>query len=154
MTKDQFEELEIYDKSKTKVLKYALYKKRSEYEIRQKFYREIEENLLEDIIEELKQYGYIDDNNYIERAIREFMALNKLSIKEIRYKLCTKGINNDLIELYISNHYEEIKEYEIKSAIKIATKKLQSKEKADVKNFLLKKGYDSQSIRYALNGGE
>ena len=41
---------EEFDKEKTKVLKYILYKKRSEYEIRNKFSKSIEENLLDDII--------------------------------------------------------------------------------------------------------
>ena len=36
--------VEEFDKEKTKVLKYVLYKKRSENEIRKKFEREIEEN--------------------------------------------------------------------------------------------------------------
>ena len=44
---------EEFDKEKTKVLKYILYKKRSEYEIRNKFSKSIEENLLDDIIEYL-----------------------------------------------------------------------------------------------------
>ena len=39
---------EEFDKEKTKVLKYILYKKRSEYEIRNKFSKSIEENLLDD----------------------------------------------------------------------------------------------------------
>jgi len=154
MTKEQLEEFEKYDKAKTKVLKYALYKKRTEYEIRQKFYNEIEENMLEDIIENLKSYGYVGDENYIERAIKEFIALNKLSIKEIKYKLCTKGINSGLIESYISDNYEELQNYEVESATKIAKKKLQTMEEADVKNFLMKKGYSSSSIKQALNGGE
>ena len=53
--------VEEFDKEKTKVLKYVLYKKRSENEIRKKFENEIEQNLLEDIIEYLKEAKYIDD---------------------------------------------------------------------------------------------
>ena len=41
--------LEEFDKEKTKVLKYILYKKRSEYEVRNKFSKTIEENLLENL---------------------------------------------------------------------------------------------------------
>lgn len=58
---------EKFDKEKTKVLKYILYKKRSEYEIRNKFSKSIEENLLDDIIEYLKEAKYIDDGQYIEK---------------------------------------------------------------------------------------
>ena len=53
--------IEEFDKEKTKILKYILYKKRSESEIRNKFSKEMDENLLEDIIEYLKEAKYIDD---------------------------------------------------------------------------------------------
>ena len=76
----------LLDNLKTKVLKYALYKKRTENEIREKFSEE-DENLLEDVIENLKELNYINDKDYIERSIQEFIALKSLSIKEVSYKL-------------------------------------------------------------------
>ena len=71
---------EEFDTAKTKVLKYVLYKKRSEYEIRNKFSSVIEENLLDDVIEYLKEAKYIDDSNYIERTINNF--IRKLKVVE------------------------------------------------------------------------
>ena len=47
--------IEEFDKQKTKVLKYIIYKKRSEQEIKSKFAKTIEEDMLEDIIEYLKK---------------------------------------------------------------------------------------------------
>ena len=64
--------IEEFDNAKTKVLKYILFKKRTEKEVRQKFSSSLDENLLEDVIENLKENGYIDDQNYIERAVKEF----------------------------------------------------------------------------------
>ena len=75
--------IEEFDKEKTKVLKYILYKKRTEQEIRKKFANIIDENMLEDIIEYLKEAKYIDDNEFIEKTINNFIALKNLSIKEI-----------------------------------------------------------------------
>ena len=115
-------EIEEFDKAKTKVLKYIFYKKRTEQEIKNKFSRVIEENLLEDVIEELKQIGCIDDEKYVLRAINEFMALNTLSIKEIKYKLMSKGVKSNIIDDYISNNYDTLLEYEKSSAKKIAIK--------------------------------
>lgn len=57
-----------YDKNKTKILKYIMYKKRTEKEIIQKFSSTIEKDMLEDIIEELKENGYIMIN-YISRKL-------------------------------------------------------------------------------------
>lgn len=140
-----------YDKLKSKVLKYILYKKRTEKEVRQKFEFSIEEEILEDIIDELKETGYIDDNNYVQRAIAEYIALKNLSIKEIKYKLFAKGLNSDIIDEYISNHNEELMDYEIQSVKNIFYKKQSSMEKEEIKQFLIKKGYQMENIKEALS---
>ena len=138
---------EEFDKEKTKVLKYILYKKRSEYEIRNKFSKSIEENLLDDIIEYLKEAGYINDKEYIERSVTEFKSLKNMSIKEVIYKLYSKGIKKDTLEDYVSNHIEELEEYEKKSAENIINKKINNMEKEDIINYLLRKGYKKDNIK-------
>lgn len=142
--------IEEYDKEKSKVLRYVLYKKRSKQEIKNKFYNSIEDEMLNEIIDELEENGYINDRNYIERTINEFVALNNLSLKEVRYKLASKGISNDLIEDYISEHAEEMEEYEIKSAKMIIIKKQSTMEEETIIQFLMKKGYKTKNIRQAI----
>ena len=142
--------VEEFDKEKTKVLKYVLYKKRSENEIRKKFANEIEENLLEDIIAYLKEANYIDDKEYIRKTIHNFMALKNLSIREIEYKLYSKGIKKEDIEDYIYENKEELNQYEIKSASNIANKKITSLEPEEIKQYLMKKGYQKENITIAL----
>ena len=141
---------EEFDNAKTKVLKYILYKKRSENEIRTKFAPTIEENMLDDIIEYLKQAGYIDDSIYIEKTINNFMILKNLSIKEIKYKLLSKGLDKNQIEDYIYSHKDELEEYEKKSAQNIIYKKSSSMEEQELKEYLLKKGYKSDNIEKAF----
>lgn len=142
--------IEEFDKEKTKVLKYVIYKKRTEKEIRKKFKSEIDENLLEDIIQNLIENGYISDANYIQRAINEFIALKNLSIKEIKYKLTTKGISNTLIEDYIQNNIDEIEDYEQKSADNIVLKKSVNMNELEIKQYLMKKGYTEEHIKVAM----
>ena len=142
--------LEELDKEKTKVLKYVLYKKRSENEIRRKFENNIEPNLLEDIIEYLKEAKYIDDKEYIRKTINNFIALKNLSIREIEYKLYSKGVKKEDIEDYIYENKEELTEYEIKSAQNIANKKSSSLEEKEIKQYLLKKGYKLENVKVAL----
>lgn len=142
--------IEEYDKEKSKVLKYILYKKRSKQEVKNKFYNTIESEMLDDIIDELEENGYIDDTNYVERAVNEFIALNNLSLKEVRYKLMTKGISSDVIEDYISNHQEEMENYEIQSAKTIIMKKQNTMEEEAIIQFLVKKGYKTSNIRQAI----
>lgn len=146
MSDVELSKLEEFDKLKTKVLKYVLYKKRTEQEVRQKF----SENagiLLDNVVEYLKEQKYINDDAYIERAIKEMMNLKNLSIREVKYKLLSKGIEADLIDNYIYNNKESMLDYEINSAKKILQKKSQNTEQQNIINYLRKKGYMDETIK-------
>ena len=140
--------IEEFDKLKTKVLKYIMFKKRTEQEVRQKF-REDSIELLNDVIEELKELNYINDENYIKRAVNEFKNLKNMSIKEIEYKLMTKGIKKDIISNYISKNKEELINYELNSAKNIFIKKQNLIEAEEIINYLKKKGYLEETIKIA-----
>lgn len=142
---ENFEEAEKIDKLRSKMLKYILYKKRTEMEVRQKFSEE-DENAVEDAIKYFKELNYINDFDYIERSINEFINLKNLSIKEISYKLCQKGVNKKEVDEYIFEHREELLQYEIKSATNIWNKKIQNSEPEEIKQFLYKKGYMSETV--------
>lgn len=133
--------IEEFDRQKTKVFKYIMFKKRTENEIRNKFRSQIEEDMLEEIIEYLKEAGYIDDYNFIERQVNEYMNLKSMSIQEIKYKLMTKGIERKLIDKYVDEHREELEEYERKSAENIKIKKASQMDEQEIKQYLYKKGY-------------
>lgn len=140
-----------FDNAKTKILKYVLYKKRSENEIIKKFENEFDSDLIQAVVSDLKEKGYVNDANYIKRSVNEFMALRNLSLFEIKYKLMSKGIKTSDIEDYFSQNYEMLMEYEKSSAKKIAQKKFSKMEEIDIKKYLMKKGYKSDSIKAALN---
>ena len=146
--------IEEFDREKTKVLKYILYKKRSEQEVRTKFEKTMDENLLEDIIEYLKEAGYINDKEFIQKTVNNYMALKNLSIREIKYKLQAKGLSKSDIEDYIYENKEELEKYEIKSASNIFYKKSLSMEEDEIKQFLLKKGYKMENINKAIKDEE
>ena len=143
--------IEEFDQAKTKILKYVLYKKRTEQEIKNKFRNIIEDDLLEDVINELKQNNYIGDDNYIKRAVNEYIALKNLSIKEIKYKLLQKGISSKLIENYIDKNIDELEEYEKKSVENIIIKKSVNMEENEIKQYLYKKGYKQENINEIIN---
>lgn len=132
---------EEFDKQKTKVFKYMLYKKRTENEIRTKFKNDIEENMLEDIIEYLKEAGYINDYEYIEKQVKEYMNLKNMSIKEIKYKLYSKGLDARLIDDYISKNRDILEEFENKSYQNILIKKSNQMDEDEIKKYLYRKGY-------------
>ena len=144
---EQIKEFEI---NKSKVMNYIMYKKRSEYEVRNKFSQTIEQEMLNNIIEYLKEAGYIDDSKYIKRTVDEFIALKNMSVKEIENKLYCKGINSNLIKDYIYEHKEELDEYELESAKKIVIKKNNLLNKEEIEQYLIKKGYKSEIISIAI----
>ena len=138
--------IEEFDKQKTKVLRYILYKKRSEQEIRNKFLNTIEPDMLDDIIEYLKEAKYIDDKDYIEKTVNEFILLKNLSLKELQYKLLAKGVNRNDLEDYFYENKEKLEEYEKKSISNILYKKQDSMDIQDIKQYLLKRGYNLENI--------
>lgn len=147
---ENFEEAERIDKLRSKMLKYILYKKRTEQEVRQKFSDE-NENDIEDAIEYFKEQKYIDDEDYVKRAVKEFMTLRNLSLKEIEYKICQKGINKSLVDDFVCKNKEDMLEYEIASAKAIIMKKQNKLEENEIRDYLYKKGYMSESVNIAFD---
>lgn len=140
------DEIVEFDKLKTQVLKYVLYKKRSEAEIRQKFSQNAGE-MLDEVIEYLKENKYINDDMYIEKAVNEFQRLKNMSIKEIEHKLLSKGLRKNQIDNYICANKEKLLEYELNSAKTIYQKKQATMEEEDIILYLRKKGYISEVIK-------
>ena len=143
---EKLAQLDKREKLKTRVLKYIMFKKRTEKEVREKFHDE-DEVLLEEVIEILKDLGYINDIDYVERFINEAINIKNLSLYELKYKLYSKGVNKELIESYFNNNYERLLEYEKKSAKNIINKKKRTMEIEDIKNYLKRKGYKEESLR-------
>lgn len=147
-----YEELKEYDKNKTKVLKYVIYKKRTENEIRKKFENEINDIILEDIINELKENKYISDIQYVKKSVNEYIALKNISKKQIKYKLLSKGIELNLIEEYFYEHNQELNDYEVKAAYYLINKN--NKEPEEIIQTLLKKGFEYDNLKQALEKEE
>ena len=143
--------IEEFDQQKTKILKYILFKKRTEQEVRNKFSKTMPEDLLNDIIDYLKEAKYINDVEYIEKTINNYKALKNLSIRELKYKLMAKGLDKDDIENYMYDNREELEEYEKKSAANILYKKQGSAEPEEIIQYLMKKGYKAENIRKAIS---
>lgn len=139
--KIDLEKLKQFDEQKTKVFKYITYKKRTEQEVRNKFRGQIEEQMLDEIIDYLKEAKYLDDYDFIERQVREYMTLKTMSITEMKYKLSAKGLDRKLVEKYIDNNYDELNEYEKRCIEKIKIKKAGTMEEQEIQQYLYRKGY-------------
>lgn len=133
-----------------KLMKYVLFKRRTVQEVKEKCkLLGLPSEYIEEVIAYLIENGYLDDELYVMKYILGIIKLKKKSVQEIRFDLIRRGINETLIEKYIT---EELRAFEIKCAIELAKKKY--KECSDllkVKKYLLGKGYSKQSINKAID---
>lgn len=144
------EEIIEQDRLKSKIFKYISYKKRTENEIRQKFV-DADQDMLDNVIEYFKAQNYINEDEYIERSIKEFLAIKNLSIKELTYKLLQKGVNKRLLDNYVVENREMLVNYEIESAKKLILKKSSKMDIEDIKKYLFQKGYMSDTVSIAID---
>lgn len=140
------ERLERIDKLKTKMLKYIFYKKRSETEVREKFKNE-DSDILEETIENLKELGYINDEKYVDRFMHEAIAIKNSSIFELKYKLYSKGVKEEIIDKYITENDEMLNQYELLSARNIFNKKKESQSIEEIQAYLYRKRYNPEIIK-------
>ena len=135
-----------------KLMRYVVFKKRTEMEIRQKCKRlEYNEEYIEEIIQYLSENEYIDDVKYGEKYINNILKLKKSSIFEMKMDLLRRGIKENYIDDYIASHQEELEKFEKDSAKQIVRKKMQTAEIEKIKRYLKGKGYSYSSISEAID---
>lgn len=142
------EKNEEFDKLRSKVLRYSLYKKRTEKEVHDKFINE-NQAYMDAIIEFLIEDEYLDENKYIEEYVYESTLLRNQSIKAIEYKLIEKGIDKNKIRQYLSVNDDDLLLYEIKSAKNLLKKRENLDAEKNI-SYLLNKGYRIENIRKAV----
>lgn len=134
-----------------KLMRYVLFKKRTENEIRNKCRQlKYDDDYIEEAIAYLKEAGYINDRIYIEKYIANVKILKHFSRNEIRMDLIRRGIDTDLIDFALEN--EELNEFELESASYLVNKKMKLGEDIEkVKRFLLNKGYSYSNVSKAID---
>ena len=137
-----------------KVMRYVLFKKRTEKEVRKKCtILKYDEDYTDEVINYLKEAEYINDNVYIQKYINDVMKLKHLSIAQIRMDLMQRGVSPDLIDNFVYN--ENISQYEYESACYLASKKLKAGDDVEkIKRFLLNKGYSYDNVSKAIDNLE
>lgn len=132
-----------------KLIKYVIFKKRTEYEIKQKCKQlNYTEEYTEEIIEYLKEAGYINDKIYITKYIDNIIKLKKVSLAEVKMDLLKRGIDINNLE---AEQIEKLEEHEEKSAIYLAQKKSKAGEETEkIRRYLGGKGYQYSTISKAI----
>jgi regulatory protein len=141
---------EEYLKARLSAFKFITFKRRTIKETENKLKSlEVNPEYIEDIIEELIELEYLNDEIYVQKFIEKS---NKLSVNMIKLKLREKGIDRDLIENYFNKNAFE----EIDKIINLLKKKdfsfdLSLDEQNKIKVYLLRKGFNKHDIEKAIS---
>ena len=87
-----------FELAKEKAVKYLVLSLRTEEEVKNKLRKlNVEEEIICEVTEYLKEIGYIDDSKYVDAYLRQSVSIPKYSVYEIRMKLMQKGIDKNLL---------------------------------------------------------
>lgn len=121
---------------------------RTEQQLREKLQlSEYPESCVDDAIEYVKSFHYLDDRRYAENFTR--YKKEKLSCQQIKQKLMQKGVSRDIIADAVESEYDADELVHIRALLE---KKHFSREEADegefrrVYNYLLRRGFRSSDI--------
>ena len=140
--------------AKQKALSLLNFMDRTEFGLRQKLReKSFDEKSIDEAVEYVKSFGYINDVGYAERYIlNRQMSKSK---REIYATLCQKGIRREDIELAMENCYDS--EDELKAICRLCEKKYfvaeeaTDAEKKRMYHYLLRKGFRSEEVCKVLH---
>ncbi len=148
-----------YEEVKDKALTLLEYRSHSEAELRQKLRQKgAEESDIDRVMVFLKEYKFINDEDYARRLAADLVKLKKFGLYRVRRELKSKGIDEDTISLVL----EDIDVDEQEALMPLVEKKLGGDfEKKNVDKtirYFLYRGYSFDDIRhcieYAKQNGE
>lgn len=148
-------EQRIFD-AKRASLNYISYKPRTEKQVRDKL-RSLgfSSSEIELCIKFLKEFNYLDDENFTEKYIRDNIKRKALSKKKLSYDLMKKGISRDIIDKFINLLIKDEDDFENAKKkldkVKYKLKSLnESEQKKYIYQYLLRQGFKSDTIKEVL----
>ena len=112
---------EMFLKGKNKALTILSKASQSEKKIREKLSHDFEEDVIDDVVDFLKKYNFINDNELATKIVNTNVNLNKFGKNKIKQNLYNKGIEKSAIEEAI-NEIDYDAEFE--NALYLAEKRL------------------------------
>ena len=138
---------------KENALRLLSFKDRTEEEMRRKLKeKSYTENEIEDVIEFLKEYGYINDRRYAEKFSADAKNIKKWGRRRIEIELLSRGISREIIN-DVTKEDEDEKEIileELKRRFKNADFS-NRKERARIFSYFARRGFSSDKIYGAIN---
>lgn len=144
-----------YTEILTKLERYCAYQDRCTSEVSEKLkILQVEEKLQNDIIQYLRNEGYIDDERFVQSFIRGKISAKQWGRNKIRMHLQKKKIDNYLIDKYLQDVDEVKYQVGLQSAIDKwirLHREINPENSPKLYRHLLSKGFSYEEIRNALN---
>ncbi|MBU1628099.1 recombination regulator RecX [bacterium] len=136
-------------------LRYLTASIKTEFEVRKYLQRKkVPEFDIERIVIKLKNYCYIDDDEYT-RIFTENKRMQNMSPFAVKYGLKQKGIESPKAEKIVKKIYKDFNEKKVARELVLAkaakmTDKTPTKKLSKIMSFLKRKGFDRETIYYAM----
>ena len=141
--------------SKDYALKLIAFKDRTEKEIRTKLKeKNYNEPEIEEAVEFLKNYGYVNDLRYASHFTNDAINLKKWGKARIRTELLRKGVDRDIVDKTLEEAFLETDPERLFSQMESRFKNADfsnMKERTRIFNFYLRRGYSPEEIKGAMN---
>ncbi|PIY93839.1 MAG: hypothetical protein COY68_04745 [Candidatus Levybacteria bacterium CG_4_10_14_0_8_um_filter_35_23] len=150
--------MESFEKNYNRALRFLSFRLRSEKEIRNYFQKhKVELSVAEKIIEKLKKYRFLNDEDFAKLWIESRLKHKLRSISLIRRELLLKGIDKEIIDVQISNFQFSISN-ELENAQKLIRKRIERYKDLPrqeiyqkLGRFLASKGFNWDTIKKSID---
>ena len=136
-------------------LKVIEFKDRTEKEIREKLTQKgYDENITEDEIAFLKDYGFINDLRYAQRFVSDAINLKKWGKARIRAELLRKGVDREIIDNTVEDAFIDVDDDRLLKEMQRRFKNSDLsniKERTRIFNFYMRRGFSPDEIKGAMN---
>ncbi|RDY29660.1 recombination regulator RecX [Romboutsia weinsteinii] len=146
---------EMFIKAKNKSLNILSRADQSEKKIREKLATDYEDEVIDDVIDFLKKYNFINDDILAQRIVSTNINLNRCGKNRIKQNLYNKGISKEAISEAVSEIDSDI---EFENAMYLAKKRYELVKKDEkrkiyqkISQHLAYKGFDYDIIKRVLN---
>ncbi len=149
---DMITEELIFVKAREKALKFIDYKQRTEKEVRKKLEDDYSPEIIQRVMEMLKKYKIVDDENYARLYINDCLKLKGWGRQRILNELAAKGIDREKAAPLL----EGTDDIMLEKAKKLVEKRVKGSI-ADMKeykkhlDFLVRRGFDYETAKAALD---
>lgn len=156
LSQETFEKLKddsVKDKARYQALGQLSRRQRSEWELRDYLKRkDYAPEVIEDVIQELAGYGYVDDKKFAEAWVANRRLLKSTSRRRLEMELRQKRVSDEIIAETLAD--DETDEQTVLREL-VARKRRQTKYQDDMKlmQYLLRQGYNYGDIKTVVQDG-